>query len=205
MAHFSMSGTTCWYCGHPAGGEERTTRVELQGEGAKRRSETYRSCRNCRHASGDREAVRAARNTDVEGMKALLRGEPYKAVYWTQGKLEQLAQDMRGWGVSALNKLNWKEYADNEAVATQTRTEANRKAYDKTYNKTRKAERKEFYNKAGGKEKAAELYHQGGGKEAAKLRYVNGGREAAAKRYAERKAALAREALELDRLLEELK
>lgn len=205
MAHFSMHGTTCWYCGHSAGGEDRTTRTEFQGEGAKRTSETYRSCRNCRHASGGREAVRAARNADVEGIKAILRGESYRAVYWTQGKLEQLAQDMQGWSVSALNELCWKEYADREAEATQARAEANRKSYDKAYNKTRKAERKEFYNESGGKEKAAELYAQGGGREAAKLRYANGGKEAAAKRYAERKAAIAREALELDRLLEELK
>lgn len=182
--HTSFYGTTCWFCGWPAGAAEKTTRLD---GGA-----ICRSCRNCRHAAGTREEVRATRDADVEGAKALMRGEAYTACYWTQAKLEEIARNQTGLPPDNLDVLKAKEYADPFAGATQARVEENKKEYARKYSAAMKEERKKFYAANGGKEAAAKLYAEGGGKEAAARRYAEGGgKEYAREYYLKKKAAKA--------------
>ena len=135
MNHFSMGGTTCWCCGHPIAGMDKTTFSELVGKGEKKKLETYRSCRNCRHSIVDLHRTRIqtcdARNADISGMKAMLRGEGYVAKYWTQGALVQRVTEHQGYAPAILDQLQWKEYDDPFAKDSHAKVVVDRKQYDK--------------------------------------------------------------------------
>ena len=193
MNHFSMEGTTCWCCGHAAGPGDRASYV--------RETLVYRACLNCWRGlkAGKAEGeVRAARNRDVEGIKALVQGEEYRAQYWEQTRAEQKAMEFRRYAPRFLDQLRCKVYADAFAQLTHDRAVEENKKYRRVQYLRRKEALKKAYEEGGGNEKRAALYQEQ--KEQRRLAYAEGGgKEAAAQRYKEKKA---KAVLELEQLLE---
>ena len=171
--HFSVGGTTCWFCGWPAGYGQRVRKLVDEV--------LYLACRDCHHTPTGEEVSRRA--ADVAGLAARLRGEAYQAQYWTQGQFELMVREWSGQNPQWLERLLAKPYEDSFAGDTHARQAAERKEYAKSYNKGRSTQLRDQYAKGGGRERAAEryqerkaerkrLYEEGGGKERAAAAYV---------------------------------
>lgn len=153
--HFSCSGTTCWFCGHPAGAGNRMRK--LGG------AVLYMACKDCHHAPAGEEASR--RDADVEGLKTMLAGGTHAPQYFTQGNFASRVAEFRGYAPEFLDALKAKPYADAFAKDTQARVEVAETEYRKNYREGRKEQLYKQYHEGGGKERAAERYRErkGGG------------------------------------------
>lgn len=190
--HFSVAGTTCWFCGHEAGAKNRAKKMigEVQ----------YLACRDCHHAPAGEE--RQWRDADVDGLAMVLSGGSWASRYWTQGRFARLVEEWRDQDVTWLHRLKSKDYADDFAEATFARQARERREYAKNYAAKRREEQAAFYLKTGNEQAKAryELVRE------ARLRayHEEGGKERAAAAYQARKAALPPRAEPLAPTAEEL-
>ncbi len=172
--HFSVAGTTCWFCGHPAGSGNRVRKA--LGE------TIYLACRDCHHAPAGEEVER--RDADVEGMKEVLEGREYVPEYFTRGNFDARVEEFRGWAPEFLDALKSREYEDALARPTQVRLEVAAKEYAKNYREGRKAVLHQQYHEGGGKERAAARYREVKDAQPEKVKKVLTGEEREAKRLA---------------------
>ena len=165
--HFSVAGTTCWFCGHPAGHGPRQGIRKLVGD------TQFWACASCHHAEAGHEAE--LRDADVEGMKLCLAGGVWEAKYWTSAGFIGQVQEMKGYNPKFLDALKALPYVDEQAQETQTRQKAALVDYRKNYREGRKEQLYQQYHAGGGKERMAALYqakHAGEEKKPRKARVV---------------------------------
>lgn len=174
--HFSVAGTTCWFCGHEAGAGGRARKVV--GE------MSYLACRNCHHAPAGEERER--RDADVEGLRKVLEGGSWVPGYWTQGGFALLVEQWKGQDPQWLRELKVKEYQDEFAAETFARQQRERREYDRNYYLKRREEQAQFYLKVGNEQ--AKVRYELMREERRRAYREDGGRERAAAAYLERKA-----------------
>lgn len=132
MKHLSWYGGTCWFCGHPAGGEERRTKT-LAGV-------TYRSCHSCWLVKAEtKEEIIRRRDADVAGLES--ENPDYVPVYWSPAGLCQLWHNYQGYPPSVFKLLLCKPWQDDSAETTKQWDLVKRREYAKN-----------FYAKGGGRE-----------------------------------------------------
>jgi len=146
--HFSVAGTTCWFCGHPAGDGNKARK--MLGDVA------YLACRDCHHAPRGEETSR--RDADVEGIKQVLAGGIHVPGYFTKGSFNARVAEFQGYDLHFIDSLKAKEYSDPFAKLTQGRLEAQGVEYRKAYREERKEQIYRQYHEGGGRERAAAIY-----------------------------------------------